>query len=156
MPRNQRPDRGHAVLEFTKDLSRAYVFLKIDNIKPEDIVMLHLHCGLPGQLGPILVDFSLIGNINQYLADGSLALELNNDDITAVTNEKHGIDPIAAFTTGCPIVPTIPNDKVKTIGGMEIITRQEQLYFNLHTKGQTYFGDIRGQFYQVNFPKAQQ
>jgi len=38
---------------------------------------------------------------------------------------------------------------VKTIGGMELIARQGELYFNLHTAGQTYFGDIRGQFEAV-------
>lgn len=150
VPRNQRTSRGHAVLEFTKDLSRAYVFLAIENVIPEDVVMLHLHCGRPGQLGPIIIDFALAGNLAAYLADSTLSLELRNEDIVAAAS--HGPNPIDAFTSGCPIVPSLPADKVKTIAGMQLIASQGELYFNLHTKGQTYFGDIRGQFYTVSTP----
>jgi hypothetical protein len=35
--------------------------------------------------------------------------------------------------------------KVSTIAGMAAFAKQGNLYFNLHTTGQTYFGDIRGQ-----------
>jgi CHRD domain len=147
VPRNERTSRGHAVLEFTQDLSRAYVFLALENVNPADVVMLHLHCGRPGQLGPIIIDFSLAGNINNYLADGLMSLEITNADIEAVTSHSHGL--VDAFTLGCPIIPAIPNDKVKTIAGMELIARQGELYFNLHTAGQVYFGDMRGQFHLV-------
>ena len=148
VPRNERTSRGHAVLEFTKDLSRAFVFLQVENVKPEDVVMLHLHCGLPGQLGPIIVDFSLAGNLQTYLADGKLSLELHNEDITAVTDNA-SLSPVDGFTLGCPIA-SIPTDKVKTIAGMKVIAEEGQIYFNLHTAGQTYFGDIRGQFSPVS------
>jgi len=144
VPRNQRTSRGHAVLEFTRDLSRAYVHLAVENVNPDDVVMLHLHCGLPGQLGPIIIDFGLAGNIQSYLADGTMSIEVTNEDIVAVVDHGQGL--IGAFTAGCPIIPTIPNDKVKTIAGMALIALEGQIYFNLHTKGQTYFGDIRGQF----------
>jgi hypothetical protein len=147
VPRNERSSRGHAVIEFTNDLSRAYVHLAIENVNVDDIVMLHLHCGRPGQLGPILVDLSLIGNINDYLADGVLTVEVTNDDIVGTLGHSSGV--VGAFTVGCPIVPTIPTDRVRTVGGMEQIARQGELYFNLHTKGQTFFGDIRGAFYLV-------
>ncbi len=147
VPRSQRTSRGHAVIEFTNDLSRAYVHLAIENVNIDDIVMLHLHCGRPGQLGPIIVDFSLFGNINEYLADGVLTVEITNDDIVETLGHSSGL--VGAFTVGCPIVPTIPNDKVRTIAGMEQIARENELYFNLHTAGQTFFGDIRGQFYLV-------
>lgn len=147
VPRNERTSRGHAVIEFTKDLSKAYVYLAVENVNPDDIVMLHLHCGRPGQLGPILVDFALAGNINEYLADGMLTLEVTNADIEAVLSQQG--DPMSGFTLGCPIVPSVPGEVV-TIAGMELIARQGELYFNLHTKGQTYFGDIRGQFYLVS------
>jgi hypothetical protein len=143
--RSERTSHGHAVIEFTNDLSKAYVFLAVENVNTEDVVMLHLHCGRPGQLGPILVDFALAGDINTYLEDGVMSVEVTNEDIVATAN--HGSGLIGAFTSGCPIIPAIPNDKVKTIAGMEVIARQGELYFNLHTKGQTYFGDIRGQFY---------
>jgi hypothetical protein len=147
VPRNERTSRGHAVLEFTNDLSRAYVFLAVENVNAEDVVMLHLHCGRPGQLGPIIIDFGLAGNVAEYLADGVMSIELTNEDIVAASASSGGL--IDAFTSGCPIVPTIPTDKVRTIGGMQLIAEQGELYFNLHTRGQTYFGDIRGQFSEV-------
>ncbi|MDX2139049.1 MAG: CHRD domain-containing protein [Chloroflexota bacterium] len=147
VPRNQRTSRGHAAIEFTHDLSRAYVYLAVENVAAEDVVMLHLHCGRPGQLGPILVDFALIGSINEFLADGVMRVEVTNEDLVATT--AHGEGPLAFFTVGCPIIAAVPTDRVRTIAGMEVIAREGELYFNLHTKAQTFFGDIRGQFYLV-------
>lgn len=149
VPRDQRTSRGHAVIEFTNDLSKAYVHLAIDGVNIAEINMLHLHCGRPGQLGPIIVDFGMKGNLQDFFADGVMTVEITNADITAVTAHASP-NPIDAFTLGCPITPTVPNDKVKTLGGMELIARSGELYFNLHTTGQTYFGDIRGQFHLVN------
>ncbi|MCU0498575.1 MAG: CHRD domain-containing protein [Anaerolineae bacterium] len=148
VPRNERTSRGHGVIAFTKDLSRAYVHLAIENVNVADINMLHLHCGRPGQLGPIIVDFSTGGNIQEYLADGVMNVEITNEDIMAVTASSQGL--IGAFTAGCPINESNPTDKVKTIGGLEYIARQGDIYFNLHTLGQTYFGDMRGQAHLVN------
>jgi hypothetical protein len=137
------------VLEFTNDLSKVYVHLAIENVVVGDIVMLHLHCGRPGQLGPIIIDFSYSGNVQEFLADGIMTVELTNADIEAVTDNA-GPSPIDGFTRGCPIVSSNPTDKIKTLGGMEVVARQGDLYFNLHTAGQTYFGDIRGQFHLVD------
>ncbi|HEX2619373.1 MAG TPA: CHRD domain-containing protein [Phototrophicaceae bacterium] len=147
VPRNERTSRGHAVLEFTRDLSKAFVFLAIENVNVADINMLHLHCGRPGQLGPIIVDFSLAGSLQTYLSDNTLSLEITNEDIVAVTSQVQS--PIDAFTLGCPIVPDLPTDKVRTIAGLAVIAGQNEIYFNLHTTGQTYFGDMRGQFYPL-------
>ncbi len=145
--RNERTSHGHAIIEFTNDLSRAYVHLAVANVNPDDVVMLHLHCGRPGQLGPIIVDFGMMGNVSEYLADGTFSLEVTNEDIETVL--EHGEGLIGAFTAGCPIVPGAPSEKVVTIAGMELIARQGELYFNLHTAGQVYFGDIRGQFHMI-------
>jgi hypothetical protein len=132
---------------FTNDLSKAYVYVKIEGVNPAEINMFHIHCGRPGQLGPILVDFALMGNLQEYFADGYLAVEVSNEDIMAVA--EHGEGLIGAFTAGCPIVPAIPMDKVKTVAGMQLIAEQGELYFNLHTQAQTFFGDIRGQLQRV-------
>ncbi len=145
--RNERRSRGHGVLSFTNDMSKAYVHVAIEEVEPEDIVMFHIHCGRPGQLGPIIVDFALAGDLQEYWADNVLTLEITNDDIVATANHGEGL--IAAFTAGCPIVSALPLDKVKTISGMETIARKGELYFNLHTKGQTFFGDIRGKLQPV-------
>ena len=145
--RNERTSHGHGVLSFTNDLSKAYVHLQIENVDPEEIVMFHLHCGRPGQLGPIIVDFGQMGDLTEFWTDGVFSMEITNEDIEAVLDHGEGL--VGAFTAGCPIVPSIPLDKVKTIAGMEIIAREGEIYFNLHTAGQTFFGDIRGQLHQV-------
>lgn len=147
VPRDARRSRGHGVLSFTKDLSKAYMHVAIQNVATQDIVMFHIHCGKPGQLGPILINVALAGDLQQYWDDHELALELTNKDIEAVNADGSGL--VGALTNGCPITPAIPTDKVQTIAGMEAIAREGELYFNLHTAGQTFFGDIRGQLRQV-------
>lgn len=147
VPREERPARGHAVIEFTNDLSRAYVHLEVINVNPEDVNLLHLHCGRPGQLGPIIVDFGMMGNVSEYLADGRMTVEVTNADLEAVIDNSEGL--IGAFTGGCPIFLANPGDRFTTIGGLAYVAAQGELYFNLHTKAQTYFGDIRGAFVPV-------
>lgn len=146
-PREERDSRGHGVVAFTRDLSRAYVHLAIENIEPEDIVMAHLHCGKPGILGPIIVDFGKTGDVSEYFADGRLDYEIKNSDLERVIEDGHGI--VGAFTAGCPINPARPNDRIRTISGMAVVAEQGELYFNIHTKGQTFYGDIRGQLRPV-------
>ncbi|MEO0843871.1 MAG: CHRD domain-containing protein [Cyanobacteria bacterium J06643_5] len=146
VPRNQRKSRGHGILKITNDLSKAYVYVKTENVNFEDINMFHIHCGRPDQLGPILIDFANSSNIQKNFADGTFEVELRNEDIEKVSNSGQGI--VGAFTAGCPIVPGIP-DNVKTIAGMKYIAQKGELYFNLHTKAQTFYGDIRGKLHPV-------
>ncbi|MGB1011959.1 MAG: CHRD domain-containing protein [Thiolinea sp.] len=147
VPRDKRPSHGHGTLAFTKDLSKAYVHIAIDGVKTDEINMFHIHCGRPGQLGPIIIDFALAGDLQKYWEDNVLALEITNADIEAVLENSSGL--VGVLTAGCPITPALPTDKVKTIAGMETIAREGELYFNLHTTGQSFFGDIRGQLHQV-------
>jgi hypothetical protein len=144
--RSERSSRGHGVLRFTNDLSKVYVEVQVENVNPEEVVMFHIHCGRPDMLGPILIDFAVSGDIQENLADGIFSVLLTNADIEKTVQAGHGI--VGAFTVGCPVVPGL-TDKVKTIAGMEYIAQQGELYFNLHTKGQTFFGDIRGQLHPV-------
>ena len=44
--------RGHGRIRFTKDLSRAFVDVRIDGIPANTVNMFHIHCGKPGILGP--------------------------------------------------------------------------------------------------------
>jgi CHRD domain len=146
--RSERKSRGVGRVRFTKDLSKAYVDVKIDGIKIPEINMFHIHCGRPDQLGPILVDFALTTDIQKnFTDDGVMSVEVRDEHIEAEGHAGHGI--IGEFTAGCPIVPG-GKEKVKTIAGMEYIARKGELYFNLHTTGQTYFGDIRGRIVQVS------
>jgi hypothetical protein len=36
-----------------------------------------------------------------------------------------------------------------TVAGLATIAAEGELYFNLHTKNQQYFGDIRGQLWAI-------
>ena len=143
--RNDRPSRGHGTLSFTKDFSKAYAHVATEGVNPEDIAMFHIHCGRPGQLGPIIVDFGLKNDLPSLFDDGVLSLEITNEDIVATKDHGHGL--VAAFTAGCPITPAVPLDKVVTVAGMAQIAFERELYFNLHTYGQMFFGDIRGQLH---------
>lgn len=145
--REERPSRGHGTLAFNREMSRAYVHLRLANIDPDDIVLAHLHCGRPGQLGPIIVDFAATGDLSEYFADDVLSYEITNDDIAAAT---HGHGLVGAGTAGCPIIRAIPGDRHRTIAGMATVASHGELYFNIHTAQQTFFGDVRGQLIPVD------
>ena len=140
--REDRESRGHATLAFNRELSRAYLHIEVANIDPEDINLAHIHCGRPGQLGPIMVDIGATGDLAEYFADGVLSYEITNEDIAAATH-GHGI--VGAVTAGCPIIQVIPGDRHRTIAGMAHIAAEGELYINIHTVQQTFYGDIRGQ-----------
>ena len=142
--------RGHGRIRFTRDLSRAFVDVEIAGVDPATINMFHIHCGNPGVLGPILIDFSHSTDIQKDLADGVLSVELKNEHLVKVVDHGHGL--VGAFTAGCPIPDDAPASRVSTIAGMLQYAGARQLYFNLHTTGQTYFGDLRGQVHPVTQP----
>jgi len=142
--------RGHGRIRFTKDLSRAFVDVKIEGVDAATINMFHIHCGNPGVLGPILIDFSESADIQKDLADGVLSVELKNEHLVKVVDHGHGL--VGAFTAGCAIPDGAPTSRVSTVAGMLQYALQRQLYFNLHTTGQTYFGDLRGQVHPVVQP----
>lgn len=144
--RELRPSRGHGTIAFNRELSRAYVHLELANIDPDDIVLAHIHCGKPGQLGPIMVDFGATGDLAEYFADNVLSYEITNDEIAAATH-GHGI--VGAGTAGCPILLAVPSDRHRTVAGMADVAAEGELYFNIHTKQQTFYGDIRGQLQPV-------
>jgi CHRD domain len=146
LPRNQRKSRGYGVVRFTKDLSKALVDVQVEGVNSKDIVMFHIHCGNPDVLGPIIVDFGLSDNIQQNFADSNFVAEVTNQNIEKTA--ASGRDILGAYTLGCPI-ESGKLGKVKTVAGMEQFAKRGELYFNLHTKGQTFFGDIRGKLYQV-------
>lgn len=143
--------RAHGQLRFTKDMSRAFVDVKIEGVDLENVNMFHIHCGKPGILGPILVDFAQITDVKDNIADGMFSLEIRNEHLVSTATHDHGI--VAAFTAGCvipsPSLNGLMPTKVNTVAGMAQLARDSELYFNLHTTGQTYFGDIRGQLHAV-------
>ena len=95
-------------------------------------------------LGPIIVDFGHFDELKTKLAGGTYSFEVTNAVIEGTVAAGHGV--IGFLTAGCPIDPSnLVLGKVKTVAGMEYIARKGELYFNLHTKSQVFYGDIRGQ-----------
>lgn len=139
--------RGHGVLRFSKDLSRVFLEVRIDGVDPATVNMFHIHCGKPGILGPILVDLALTSDLKANLADGVFSAEIRNEHLVKTLQHGHGL--VGVMTAGCvipsPSLGSLVPVKVSTIAGMAELGREGALYFNLHTTGQTYFGDMRGQ-----------
>ena len=139
--------RAHGMLRFSNDLSRAWVDVRVEGVDLSAVNMFHIHCGRPGILGPILVDFSLATDLEQNLADGTFSVELTDEHLVRTAAAGEGLVGVA--TMGCVIPsPSLGSNrpvKTSTIAGMAQLAREGELYFNLHTTGQTYFGDIRGQ-----------
>ncbi|XXF76972.1 CHRD domain-containing protein [Myxococcaceae bacterium GXIMD 01537] len=142
-PRELRTSKGYGQLRVSKDLSKAYVDVQIDGVNPDDILMFHIHCGPPGVLGPIIVDFGEFGSPSKTLVNGKLAVELTNKHITFIKDMK-GIK--AGLPESCPVEPGF-FAQAKTIAALDYLARKGVLYFNLHTKAHTYYGEMRGQIY---------
>jgi hypothetical protein len=143
--------RGYGQLRFTNDFSRAYVDVRVEGVDLSAVNMFHIHCGRPGILGPIVVDFSQATNVAENLADGTFSVELTNEHIVKTAESGEGLVGVA--TMGCVIPsPSLGSNtpvKTSTIAGLAQLARDGELYFNLHTTGQTYFGDVRGQLQAV-------
>jgi hypothetical protein len=144
--------RGHGTLRFSNDLSRAWVDVKVEGVDLSAVNMFHIHCGRPGILGPIIIDFSQATDIKQNLADGTFSVELTNEHIVKTSESGKGLVGVA--TMGCVIPsPSLGSNapvKNSTIAGLAQLAREGELYFNLHTTGQTYFGDMRGQIHRAD------
>jgi hypothetical protein len=143
--------RAHGRLRFTRDLSRVYVDVKIEGVDLKTVNMFHIHCGKPGILGPILIDFSQATDVQSNIADGSFSVEIRNEHIVKTSDHAHGL--VGTFTAGC-FIPSLSLGsnkpvKVSTVAGVAQLAEAGELYFNLHTTGQTYFGDIRGQLHRA-------
>ncbi|HVV86127.1 MAG TPA: CHRD domain-containing protein [Kofleriaceae bacterium] len=148
-PRAQRKSRGWGQVRFTKDMTKALIDFEIKGVDPADIIMFHIHCGPPGLLGPIIVDFGKkLGDLPTAFAKGKISVEITNDDLTwASMFPPKGLPKGTVMPPEtCPVEAGWPLT-TKTIVGMEYLARRGLLYFNLHTKQHTYYGEVRGQLY---------
>lgn len=154
-PRESRKSRGHGQIRFARDLSKAYVEVQLQGINPSDILMFHIHCGPPGFLGPILVDLGALGDLKKAAAQGTFTAEITNKNINMAkmfpAGQKLAPPEACPVDAGFPPSPDeivkrqpLPN-QVKTLAGMEHLARKGVLYFNLHTKAHTFYGEMRGQ-----------
>ncbi|QRN92796.1 CHRD domain-containing protein [Archangium violaceum] len=145
VPREERKSRGHGQIRFARDLSKAYIDVEIQGVNPADILMFHIHCGPPGFLGPIIVDFGEVSSPAKLFAGGKFSVEITNKNVRFV-KDMPGLKP--SLPESCPSDIGLPN-QTKTIAGLEYLARKGVLYFNLHTKAHTYYGEMRGQLYAV-------
>ncbi len=151
-PRAQRESRGWGQLRFTRNMGRVEVEVRMTGVDPAEIVMFHIHCGRPGVLGPILVDLGAHGgghgdhamDWTKAVKDGVFRKTLTNADIKTLDGLPKGLAPRPP--EACPI-GSGPPSLVKTVAGMHHIARRGLLYFNLHTKAHTFYGEMRGQIY---------
>ena len=144
VPRESRKSRGYGQIKFTKDLTKAYVEVDIKGVNPDDIIMFHIHCGPPGVLGPIIVDFGAEGSPAKKFVDGKMTVELTNKNIVFVKDMPKGLKP--ALPESCPAELGFPTQS-KTLASLEYLAKKGVLYFNLHTKAHTFYGEMRGQIY---------
>lgn len=148
IPRESRKSKGWGQIRFARDLSKAYVDVEIQGVNPADIVMFHIHCGPPGVLGPIIVDFGDHADHQnagkKMFVDGKLSVEVTNKNVVFVKDMPKGLKP--SLPEGCPAELGLPG-QIKTLAGLEWLAKKGVLYFNLHTKAHTYYGEMRGQIY---------
>lgn len=141
--RAERKSRGWGRVRFTKDLTKVLVDVEIKGVDPADIVMFHIHCGPPGMLGPILVDLGTFGDLKKAFVNNKLTIEIANKDVKFASMYPKALK----LPESCPAELGIAGVQVKTIAGMEALARKGALYFNLHTKAHTFYGEMRGQVY---------
>lgn len=132
------------------------ITVQIAGINTSEINLFHIHCGEPGVLGPIVVDFSLFGNVSTFwrrLPDNTNLYTLSITDTHVTATSALGAGFQAQFgipnpTYGCPIKSLSLSTPViySTVAGLYSLATNGQLYFNLHTIHNTYYGDIRGQW----------
>ncbi len=146
VPREQRKSRGWGQLKFSRDLTKAHIDVEIKDVKPEDIIMFHVHCGPPGVLGPIIINFGAFGDLTKMLAKGKLSLDIQDKDIVYIKSMP-GLKP--ALPESCPAELGFLPTQAMTVAALEYLARKGVLYFNLHTKANTFYGEMRGQIYAV-------
>lgn len=116
--------------------------------RPRSPTQFHLHCGEPDTLGPVLVDFGLFRNTtDMFDENGVFRFKVTSKEIVETNESGQKGDMAMSVIMGCPILaPTLSLPvNVSTVAGMQYLAQQGQLYFNLHTNHQQYFGALRGQ-----------
>lgn len=152
-PALQSQANGYGRLSFPKNLSAGKIDVQMVGIDPANITAFHIHCGSPGVLGPIVVNFDQFGEFKKTIVNGRLSASLNNKGLTFVKQPPPppslSSAPKLPLPEGCPSDINFPVQQVNTIAGLESLARKGALYFNVHTKGHEFYGELRGQIYPV-------
>lgn len=152
-PKLDSKANGYGRVSFPKNLSSGKIDVQMSGIDPANITAFHIHCGSPGVLGPIVVNFDQFGEFKKTIVDGRLSASLVNKGLTFVKQPPPPPSLSGGFKLplpeGCPSDINFPVQQVNTIAGLEALARKGALYFNLHTKGHEFYGELRGQIYPV-------
>ncbi len=119
------PAEGKIDVEFDDELTRVRVRLRVNDTLG-NITAAHLHCGRPGQNGPVAFGFVSPGPCE--FDDGRLTCTLTNENLTDTNNNCMNV-------VGRPVT---------NIAALAFAMRDGLIYANVHT---TEFGggEVRGQ-----------
>lgn len=145
------------LLEFDPYLTQVQVTFYLKNLNPSQIAAFHLHCGLPGQLGPIVVNFNIFGSFTQTFSQVDSNTYLFSQTVTDADVDEANWPPSSLRPPPACAANNIGPAPATNIAGIEALARIGQLYFNVHVgnsiRQPTYFfGLIRGQVYSVETP----
>jgi hypothetical protein len=90
--------------------------------------------------------------LSKTVVNGKFAVELSNKNITFIKDMK-GMK--SGLPESCPAELGFAT-QTKTLASLEYLARKGVLYFNLHTKAHTYYGEMRGQIYAAQAQPAEQ
>lgn len=146
--------KGYGRLKFPRNLSYSKVDVQVVGIDPANVTAFHIHCGAPGVLGPIVVNLGQFGDLKNTLSTGKFSATVVNKGLTFVKQAPIPPKPGSGKLTlplpeGCPSDMNFPVQQIQTIAGLEALAKKGALYFNLHTKGHEFYGELRGQIYPV-------
>ncbi|MEG4119668.1 CHRD domain-containing protein [Microcoleus sp. N9_B4] len=102
--------QGYGKITFPKNLSSAKVDVQMSGVAPSEITGFHIHCGPPGVLGPIVLDFGQFGTFDKTIVDGKFSAVVTNENITL-------IDSPPDLPEG---VPRIPDEGLTLLNGQPI------------------------------------
>ncbi|HBE16954.1 MAG TPA: CHRD domain-containing protein [Cyanobacteria bacterium UBA11149] len=149
-PAFESPAQGYGILRVPRNLSSATIDVNIVGVNLADITAFHIHCGSPGVLGPIIVNFGQFGDLKNTIKNGRLSVSITNENLTFIKQPPPPPSLSGGFKLplpeGCPSELNLPG-QVNTIAGLDALARKGVLYFNLHTKEHEFFGEMRGQIY---------
>lgn len=78
--------RGVGTLRFAQNLSYGEIELQITGVEPSEITGIHVHCGPPGVLGPIVLNLGQYGTFDQTIVDGKFSARFTNENITFINS----------------------------------------------------------------------
>jgi hypothetical protein len=107
--------KGYGKLSFPKNLSSLNVDVQMSGVDVSQVTAFHIHCGPPGVLGPIVVNFGQFGDFNQTIVDGKFSASISNENITFVDSppdltSSHLQTPDQSLTQSVKTIQQLPGN----------------------------------------------